>query len=532
MKIKTIFSPKIILLILLIVSVCLRLFYVSDHQFIFFFDQARDASIATQISKGDWKIFGPTASGTNDTIFHGVFYYYFLTPFYAFTADPQFAIFGLAIFSAFSLFPVFFLTREIFKSEKIALLAAFFTAFSAVNIIDGTWLSNPALAVVFLPCFFYFFWRSLRDYKTLNLALAALFFGLAVQAAIYLFFWILLIIFGLFFLYFRQSITGKKFWQPLLIASFVFFCTVSSMVVAEIMMIKNGILNFSSFAQFNTGSSFSVSEHLFKIFHIWSDRIALILSPSFSTFFFVVFILGIIIVSQSSFQEKIKKYFIEQKISWIFLLTCLFVPLIFLLLFCRDSQHIFIGGDIIVYILVSFLVFLVSKNLFSKEKSRKIGLFVIAGLFIGANFSYLFQSRKDSSPYFAIQTGTSLQDQLNLIDYTYQVSYGQPFTISTLTSPYKINTVWNYLYNWYGKNKYGYTPKFFGSDQTGLIHEELLPSGECQKALFHFSITEPNGGIPLILINQFYYDQTNFCGTPSASLNFGTLRLDQTNFSN
>ena len=168
-----------------------------------------------------------------------------------------------------------------------------------------------------------------------------------------------------------------------------------------------------------------------------------------------------------------------------------------------------------------------SENFFSKEKIRKIGLSVIIGLFITTNFFYLFQSKKDSSPYFAIQTGTSLQDQLNLIDYTYQSSYGQPFTISTLTSPYKINTVWNYLYNWYGKNKYGYLPKFFGPDQVGLIHEELLLSGECQKNAIHFSIIEPTAGIPPVLIDQFYYDQANLCGTPSASLNFGTLKLDQ-----
>lgn len=525
MKTKITFSTKIILFTLFIISACLRLFYVSDHQFIFFFDQARDAAIATQITKGDWKIFGPTASGTQDTVFHGVLYYYFLTPFYAFTADPQLAIFGLAIFSAFSLFPTFFLARKIFKSEKIALLAALLTAFSAVNIVDGTWLSNPALAVIFLPGFFYFSWKSLQEYKTSNLVLAAFFFGLSVQAAVYLLFWGLLVIFGLFYLHFRRFITGKKFWQPLLIASLVFCCTISSMMLAEIMMIKNGILTFSSFNQFNTGAGFSVSQHLFRIFNVWSDRVALILSPVFSTFFLVIFILGIIFVSQPSLPEKINRYFVKDKHSWTFLLTCLITPLLFLLLFCRDSKHTFIGSDIIIYILASFLLTFALDNFFFKEKAKKIGLLIMIGFFILTNFFYLFQSRNHASPYFAIQTGTNLQDQLKLIDYTYQASQGQSFTISTLTSPYGINTVWNYLYNWYGKSKYGYTPKFFGPNQTGLLSEEPLSASECQKNQLHFSIVEPVDGIPLILVDQFYYDQTSLCGTPSASLAFGTLKL-------
>lgn len=525
MKTKLSFSTKIILFALFIISACLRLFYVSGHQFIFFFDQARDAAIATQIAKGDWKIFGPTASGTQDTVFHGVLYYYFLAPFYAFTSDPQLAIFGLAIFSAFSIFPTFFLAREIFKSEKIALLAALFTAFSAVNIVDGTWLSNPALAVIFLPGFFYFSWKSLREYKTSNLVLTALFFGLSVQAAIYLLFWGLLVVFGLFYLHFRRFITGKKFWQPLLIASLVFFCTISSMILAETMMIKNGILTFSSFNQFNTGVGFSVSQHLFRIFNVWSDRIALILSPVFSTFCFIIFIWGIILVSQPLLQEKIKKYFFAAKNSWVFLLTCLATPLIFLLLFCRDSKHTFIGSDIIVYILVAFLLTFTLDNLFFQEKAKKIGLFILAAFFIFTNFFYLFQSKNHASPYFAIQTGTNLQDQLKLIDYTYQESHGQAFTISTLTSPYGINTVWNYLYNSYGKNKYGYTPKFFGPDQTGLFNEESLSAAVCQKDQLHFSLIEPVDGIPSILVDQFYYDQTSLCGTPSASLTFGTLKL-------
>ena len=111
-------STKICLCALFLSTLFLRLWFVNDHQFIFYYDQARDALTARQIAAGDWKIFGPTASGTKDTIFHGVLHYYFLAPFYAHSADPQIAVFALAIFPRWPFFLSFFLPVPFFVRKK------------------------------------------------------------------------------------------------------------------------------------------------------------------------------------------------------------------------------------------------------------------------------------------------------------------------------------------------------------------------------------------------------------------------------
>lgn len=115
---------NITLLALVLVTMGVRLWFISDHYFNFFFDQSRDAIAATRIAHGDLAIYGPSASGTQDTIYHGVIWYYFLAPFYAFTADPQLAVSALAIFSSLYLVVIYHLTRKLFHQHPPQLLCS------------------------------------------------------------------------------------------------------------------------------------------------------------------------------------------------------------------------------------------------------------------------------------------------------------------------------------------------------------------------------------------------------------------------
>lgn len=58
-----------------------------------------------------------------------------------------------------------------------------------------------------------------------------------------------------------------------------------------------------------------------------------------------------------------------------------------------------------------------------------------------------------------------LANQMAVIDYTYQSSNYEKFTIYSVTNPLYINYPWAYNYGWYGLKKYGYLPTWKGGDQ-------------------------------------------------------------------
>lgn len=521
-------STKIALIFLFLATLFLRLWYVNGHSFVFFYDQARDAITATQLAHGDWKLFGPSASGTKDTIYHGVLYYYFLAPFYLLSVDPpQAASFGLAIFSALAIFPVFFLARALFRSEKIALLSTFFIAFSAVSVIEGTWLSNPALAVVFLPCFFYFTWRTYRQYNSPNLMLTFLFLGLSVQAAIFLGFWLILVIGELAAIYLQQRTHGKQFWLPIFFGGLTFLATTASMILSELLLIKRGILTWSLITQFafSTDSSSFFADRLKNVFYFFVQRLGYTLLPALPVLVVALFLIFLCYYFFSRRGLSIFRPFLSAT-ALNFLRFTLIVPLLFLLVFYRPSLHTLVGSDVLVYLVLT-LILLCLFNWRLLQSYRKQGITLICLVFVLGNFVYLLTTKKYTNSYLIIQQGVSLQNELNLLDSTYQQARGQDFTFSSLTSPYNINTTWSYLYHYYGQNKYGYQPSFYGIPQAGFVNENLLEEQVCQPRtdLLHFSIYEPTTGIPDILVQQFRVDQTQNCGTPSASLKFGELEL-------
>ncbi len=93
----------------------------------------------------------------------------------------------------------------------------------------------------------------------------------------------------------------------------------------------------------------------------------------------------------------------------------------------------------------------------------------------------------------------TLANEKQVLDYTYQSSSGKNFTINTLTSPLWINITWDYLYNWYGKSRYGKVPSFAGRDQTGYLGQ-LKPSTD--KEELRYLILEPPAGIPLRFVEE------------------------------
>lgn len=70
-------------LAIFMLAVTIRIYSVGNNSVLFWYDQARDFTIVRDIVVNhDIKVQGPSASGTNDTVYHGVLYYYLISPFY------------------------------------------------------------------------------------------------------------------------------------------------------------------------------------------------------------------------------------------------------------------------------------------------------------------------------------------------------------------------------------------------------------------------------------------------------------------
>lgn len=92
-NVKNLLRKNYLLIIIFLLAFILRIYSISDNRVFFYFDQARDAVISTSIiDNKDFKLMGPSVSGTNDSLYHGVLYYYLIAPVYALSHGSPFFV--------------------------------------------------------------------------------------------------------------------------------------------------------------------------------------------------------------------------------------------------------------------------------------------------------------------------------------------------------------------------------------------------------------------------------------------------------
>jgi hypothetical protein len=127
------------------------------------------------------------------------------------------------------------------------------------------------------------------------------------------------------------------------------------------------------------------------------------------------------------------------------------------------------------------------RNTFVKNQALLAS--VLLTFFIVSNIAML-QTDKITNKTLACAWQSTNLEELQAIDYTYHRANGKVFSIDVVAEPYGINMKYGYLYSWYGKNKYGYTPLFIGGSQDGHITEGLLEEADTYSET-HFIIYEP-----------------------------------------
>lgn len=452
------------ILSLILLAFILRILFIFQGAVSFHYDMSRDAFEVQQIWKEHHlKILGPPTSTSG--LYHGVFYYYLIAPFYALGGgDPRVVALFLSLLNSLAVIPIMFLAKDIFKSLRWAILAGLLYAISFEATQYGPWLSDPAPAVLTNVLYFYFL-RLWQKGQNWGLYLAVLMAALSAQFEF--FFLYLLVLIPIFKYIFRI----RTYFRGILISFLIAFLGLSSFIIAiykfnSLGLILSGFSSIFSGNQINFRPSFSE-----QFLNYINSLSSLFINNFFPINVFVGGFLAITVL-YSIRREK-------------FILFCLL-----------SNLPIFIfGGHTNSYVNAGLIAPAILGVVYLLRRLNKYLHLLIISLILITNIYAIFKYSPLGQILLVIPQDMTLKNELRLIDQTYELAKGKPFSINTLTLPLWTNTTWAYLYSWYGKNKYGYVPLFYGHDQVGLLGNNSL--SKTDKPLDKtFFIIEPHVGIP------------------------------------
>lgn len=180
----------------------------------------------------------------------------------------------------------------------------------------------------------------------------------------------------------------------------------------------------------------------------------------------------------------------EKKYLFIFLWTVSFFALVFAGGFMPLYSYAGVGVGLIIATAVLTRKFI--------ENNIMLGLAIITLVLI-SNVSKIYtQAPKSLVLEIKAQPEVRLVDEIEIVNKTYKYSQNNKFTLRITSMPYKVQTVWAYVYKQYGLAKYGYLPYLETGNVLGFPGEFPTPvkGSTCSR----FLIIEPTRGIPQHLI--------------------------------
>lgn len=490
-------NPLYLLIPVFILSLIIRFWFLSKENVNFGYDQGRDAFVIKEMLDGNLKILGPPTSGTPG-LFHGVLFYYLIAPAYFLGGgNPMYAVYLMAFINALTIFPVFYLTYYLSKKHLPAFLSAFLFTVSFDAIQFSNLLSNVSLAILFIPVMVLGLYLWIKKKNRFGPLITGLGFGLTVQSEVAFALYLLPIVSWL--LVYKKNIKKKE------IITFVtfFVLSVATMVIAEIKFsfpaAKGLIYLFSSKDGNVTEQKFS--EFLIVILDQIANRFSSLLYP-FNISFGAL--LGFVMVFVAVFAKKFK----TNEFNWsLYLLSFMLAHIIAIPFGGSITPYIMIGAVPLLTVFLAIFIWKLSDR-------KYVFLYVVLFFLTFLNLSkFVLKNNSDKPDYFT--NDYLISNEKSLVDYTYEKADYKPFSISTLTSPLNINTLWSYLYNWYGMGNYGYLPYWRGRDQVDLLGNNLQKPPE--DVLTHFFIMEPSSLIPPMWVEIAVGEQDSFSDLVSES---------------
>jgi 4-amino-4-deoxy-L-arabinose transferase-like glycosyltransferase len=429
---KTIYIP---LLFVILVSLFLRLFKL-NQLLGFWYDQGRDALVIWRFfHEGKFFLIGPVTG--IEGIFLGPFYYWLLTPLYFLGGgSPVFVAAILGWLSTLGVVLIYLMGKEVFGRE-VDLIAAILFGISYYIVTFSRWLANPQPLPLFSLLLIFCLLKIYQGKEKLWLLLGLL-TGLALQleAAGAIFF--LPAIFCVV-IWRRKAI---KSWRLILFGFLIFLITLLPQLIFNFR--HQGIL-FEVFRKFLTQQkAFRIS-----IWEILQSR----LSTYYDVFFDKLFVgwgsgkffsanfFGVLLFF---FREKL--FGDKKNILWLGLLT----PLLGFLFYQGNFGYVwdyYFAGVLLIFLL------LFASALGYLWKSGKLGKI------IGLSFltCFLLINGQRLAIYYKTGIGITLRSQLWAIDWIYKDAQKENFNIDVYVPPV-IPYAYDYLFKWYGKDKYHFEP--------------------------------------------------------------------------
>ena len=463
-------KPSTILIIILLLGLFLRVYNLWDSIFISY-DQARDAQrIQDLLFAKDLKLVGPETDIPG--IFNGPLFYYLLAPVYfIFNFDPNYVALFLSIINLSGALLLYKVAMVLFKEKKVALIAAFLWAISFEQLGFSKYISNASLMsisslIYFLGLAFYFI-----EKKSMGLIMSIIGLTASIHFNIYLGY--LFVFYPIFYFIYRPQIKVKQ----IALNTVLFFFLLSPFIIAELLWKFNGVKSLLEYMSHQSGSMNDVVES----FTLYIQRVSASLyysQFSFNIFLASLFLIGFIFIVKKSKSDNLVFLFL-----WLFSTLPLFGFRSGVINVAVINSSIF--GAII-------LVFAKGlSQLLQNKKSYAVGIFILLLFFISNLFLFVKQNVLKIESQSA-KNNILLYEKMAM-DYTYKKAGGKKFSICTITEPLFMNTTWSFLYDWYGKNKYGYVPYWSGSKQ--YMNKNNLPD-DVDHTQLRFLLFENQGGIP------------------------------------
>lgn len=461
----------LILLTIFVFALFLRFENLKGTNMAFDYDQYEDMFYTYKLAVDHKPLIIGRAIYGDPRLHHGVFYYYYnLLPFIVSGGNPYASAYWNIFFNASTVFIIFSLGRSLFKRNLPAILAAAIAAVSCEFIKFSNWLTIDTVAIFTVPLFYLGLWQYLSG-KKWGLLLGAASLGISLQTD--LSFIYLIPVFLIFWLIFKPPFPQIRLFS---LSIFTFFLSILTMILTEIKLNFSGVKTLFNFSSIFDEASIPFLQRpvLFLtdtaknfVNNLFPQRAdlgpVLLISISAAAIFFLL---------QGSKKEKSAVYF---------LLLYLFSPAVTLILGYHQKPWFLIGLPPAIALLTGYVL--------SKLKNFFLIIPLTALIILSNTNQVLARPHKSYELFDSIYDSTSdLNSQLKTVDYTYQNTKGEPFAINAVTYPLYYNGMWAYLYNWYGKSKYGYKPTWLGGDQ--LHPYNLIEKSTGREKIFFVLISQ------------------------------------------
>lgn len=405
-------------------------------------EQGRDLLVVSDlVNQQKLTLIGPRTS--IEGIFHGVLYYYsMVVPFFLGRGDPMIIMVFFLFWQCLGLVFLYLFINEAVNG-KSALIASLLYATSYGIIVYSRWFSHPPLIIPFAILLFWSLYRMvkhhhIRDYLFTIGSWWAIFHLDLVTAIFFLP--------GILIFCFWQKITFTKltlFFS--LIVSLVFF------LPYLLFDFRHDFLMFHNLQKFifstTPHANINIFDSLNHLVFRYTSEVVDILGPNLSIPVLVIYLLSFLWL----LTKNNKNVFEILVLIWVLSLPTLGI-------FFNPSfglKHYLVGLGPGFIVMVTFWL-----THFQNRKIIIITSFTVAVILIN-NLFLIFNWLPVNRNVFYLFTHPQmvLGNEKAVLDYAYRDSRGQNFGWEAFTIPYFSPSGWQYMFNWYGKNKYGFIPR-------------------------------------------------------------------------